>query len=166
MITSVQSNKDFGKDTKCADIKNYITSAVQSTKKNTLIKASGTESGSLEVLNSCLDDVLAVYNELTGGNYLFIVQGVEQNGFKVEKKSKMVVLQDDPTPEPEPEPTPTPTPTQPIHTKYIGPQTLVAIFVVLVLGWYLIFSVNHLMAIEGPLRFPVASQLPATTREY
>lgn len=157
MITAAQSNKDFNKDATCADITAYITAAVQSTTKTTLIKANGTELASLDVFESCLDDILSTYNGLTGGNYLIILQGVQQNGTKIEKKNKMAVLDDS---------TPKATAAVRAGPQYVGPQTLVAIFVVFILGAYLVFSVNHLMAIEGPLRFPVASQLPAQTREY
>jgi hypothetical protein len=160
LVSSEAKDLSVDENTTCQQIVDFIAESTQAATKNSLLRANVADIANFSKFNQCLTQINDALNTATQGKFVSIVQGVGAENASM--ASEFQVQQTDDTPAV----AQTKRADGRVGPRYVTSQTLVALFASFALLAFLLFGVYRLMAIEGPLRFPVASQVPPATREY
>jgi len=160
LVSSEAKDLAVDENTTCQQIVHFITESTHAATKNSLLRANVADITNFSKFNQCLTQINEALNTATQGKFVSIVQGVGAENAPMTSEFQVQQTDNAPTVGQ------TKRADGRVGPRYVTSQTLVALFASFALLAFLLFGVYRLMGIEGPLRFPVASQVPPATREY
>ena len=158
-----RSTKDILATTTCDEVISFISNSIKATDGKSLVLMNSADLTTLNTLDACVPSILSSLREHTDNKFLFVLQG---NTAKVSY---------DPSPSPSPSlATQQQHPQQKLGVsgptyegpKYVTGGSILAIAVAFILFGFFYFGLSSMLSAQGPLRYPVASNVPVFTREY